>query len=303
MSNKPLTLADPRSLLDSAPLLLIGLLAADSLHFVFAKLLLAYLPPTTSAMYVLGIATIEVAVFAWWWDKIQFNLFRRHIWYFLAIGFLVASSTALNYTAVAFVDPGTASLLAKSAILFGVGLGLIWLQEHLNLRQISGTVVAVIGVGIITFQPGDYFRFGSILILISTFVYALHAALVKRQSAEIRLVEFFLFRLASTTGFLLLFVLSRQELRWPTWPAWLLLLLAGTVDVTISRGLYYLALRRLDLSLHSIVLTLSPVVAIIWSLFLFEVTPTFAQMMGGVAVLVGVFIVLLGRTRLAAQPK
>ena len=63
--------------------------------------------------------------------------------------------------------------------------------------------------------------------------------------AEMGLAEFFVFRLAATTGFLLLFTISRGELVWPGWQAGLLLLLAGTVDVTISRGLYYLALRRL----------------------------------------------------------
>ena len=301
MSNKPLTLPQRSALIDNAPLVMTFLLVLDSLHFIFARLLLPHLPPATSAMYVLGIATLQVALFWSFWDKIQFGLFRRHLWYFLTIGFLVATSTALNFTAVAFIDPGTASLLAKTSIVFALGFGLFWLRERLSPVQSAGAVVAIIGVSIISFQPGDYLRLGSLLVIISTLMYALHAALVKRQREEIRLAEFFLFRLAATTGFLFLFALGQGQLAWPSGQAWLILLLAGTFDVVISRGLYYLALRRLDLSLHAIVLTLSPVIAIMWTLLLFGVRPTLQQIIGGVAVLLGVLVVSLNSARPARR--
>jgi len=74
--------------------------------------------------------------------------------------------------------------------------------------------------------------------------------------------------------------------------------LAGTVDVTISRGLYYLALRRLKLSLLSLVLTLSPVVTMGWTLLLFGITPAPQQLVGGAAVIVGILMVTLGRLQL-----
>lgn len=285
-------------LLANAPLVVLFLLAIDSLHFVFAKLLLPYLPPATAGMYVLAVATVEVSIFLLIWDKIRFDLLRRHIWYFLGIGFLVAFSTTLNYTAVEFIDPGTASLLAKTSILFNLAFSLIWLQERLTFVQSLGALVALGGVVTITFQPGDYWRIGSLLILLSAFSYALHAALVKRQSEEIRLAEFFLFRLACTTLFLFLFSLGQQQLVWPGGRAWLLLLLVGTIDITISRGLFYLTLRRLELSFHTIVLMLSPVVAIVWSVFLFDLRPTLQQLLGGLAVLVGVVIVTVSKARL-----
>jgi len=285
-------------LLDNAPLVVLCLLAIDSLHFVFARLLLPYLPPATGGMYVLGVATVEVALFLAIWDKIQFSLLRRHLPYFLSIGFLVATSTTLNYTAVGYIDPGTASLLAKASILFSLAFGLFWLRERLTPVQAGGALLAMSGIAIITFQPGDYWRIGSLLMLIATLSYALHAALVKRQSEAIRLGEFFLFRLVCTTGFLFLFALGQGQLVWPSGRAWLILLLAGTVDITISRGLYYVALRRMDLSYHTIVLMLSPVVAIIWTIFLFDVWPTFQQMTGGLAVLAGVVVVTMNKAKM-----
>jgi drug/metabolite transporter (DMT)-like permease len=295
--NKPLALAAQSRLVNNAPLVVTCLLIVDSLHFIFARLLLPYLPPTTSAMYVLGVATVEVAVFMAVWDRIDFTAFRRHAWFFVGIGFLVAASTVLNYGAVAFIDPGTASLLSKMSILFSLGFGLIWLRERFTSFQSLGAVIALIGTFAIAFQPGEFIWVGTLMVVASTFMYALHAALVKRHGHSISLADFFLFRLACTTAFLLLFTVSRGELVVPGWQVWLILLLAGSVDVTISRTLYYLTLRRLNLSLHAIILTLSPAVSILWTILLFGIAPTLPQFLGGMAVLAGVLMVSLSQAR------
>ena len=99
-----------------------------------------------------------------------------------------------------------------------------------------------------------------------------------------------------TTAFLLLFVVGRQALVWPGASAWWVLMVVGTIDVVVSRTLYYVLLRRLSVSLLSIVLTLSPVAAIGWSLLLFSAWPTPRELLGGVAVLIGVGIVTIARS-------
>jgi drug/metabolite transporter (DMT)-like permease len=279
----------------SAHLLVVPLLIVDSLHFVFARLLLSHISPGVSAMYVLAIATLEVGMFALIRGRLHVKTMRTHLWFFLAIGLLVATSTNINFEAVAFIDPGTASLLAETYILFGVGFGLIWLHDKLSPTQMGGALVAVAGIFIIAFQPGDYTRLGSLLVLCAAFMYALHAAIAKRYGGDIEFLDFFFFRLLFTTGFLLFFALGRRALTWPSASAWPLLVIVGTVDVVISRTLYYVALRRLKMSIHSIVLALSPVAAICWSLLLFDTFPTPQQLLGGAAVILGVLLVTFGR--------
>ncbi len=285
--------ATPSRLIDNASLIVIGLLLVDSLHFVFARLFLPHLPPMTSALFVLGIGTVEVAIFAAIQGQLNVAPFKKKPWFFLSIGFLVAVSTVLNYTSVAYVDPGTAAMLGKSSVIFSLGFGLFWLHDHFAPMQFVGAGLAVIGVFVITFQPGDYLRLGSLMIVASAFMYALHAAIVKRYGGDFSLVEFFLFRLVSTTAFLFIFAAAGNKLVLPTGSVWFLLILTGTVDVVISRGLYYLALRKLKLTMHAIVMTVSPVVAIGWSLFLFGTTPNLQQFIGGLAVLAGVFLVTI----------
>jgi len=283
-------------LADNSSLLIAILLIIDSLHFVFARLLLPHISPGVSAMYVLAIGTVEVGLYGLIQRQLHLDSFRKNLGFFLGIGFLVAASTNMNYEAVAFIDPGTAAVLSRTATLFGIGFGLFWLRDRLTLAQLGGTLLAVVGVFIITFQPGDYLRLGSLLILGSSLMYALHTAVAKRYGEEIPFLDFFFFRLLCTTGFLLLFSLGRQALVWPSATTWPLLILIGTVDIVLSRALYYLALRRLTMSVHSIVLTLSPVTAVAWSLLFFDVVPTPQQLLGGTAVILGVLIVTIKKS-------
>ena len=281
----------------NAPVLIAILLMVDSLHFVFARLLVPYLPGGTAAFYVLAVATVEVGLFLTVRRTVRFDVLRNNLRFFLAIGLLVATSTTFNYVAVAYIDPGTASLLAQTSTLFALAFSLIWLREHLNRLEVVGAIIAVLGVFIINFQAGDYWRLGSLLVLGSSFMYALHAAVVKRHGGELEFRNFFLWRIACTTGFLLLFTAARGQLVWPSRQAWIILIMAGTVDVVISRVLYYLALRRLRMSFHTIILTLSPVITVLWSIALFGELPTLQGLLGGAAVIGGVAIITVGRSR------
>jgi drug/metabolite transporter (DMT)-like permease len=293
----------PRSRSSTAPPLIAALLAVDSLHFVFARLLAGYLPSAVAAFYVLAIAAVEVGLAMGARRLIRPAVFRRHALFFLAIGLLVAFSTTFNYLAVNYIDPGTASLLAQTSVLFALALSLAWLGERLAGRQALGALLAVAGAFAISFQPGDFLRLGSLLVLSSAFLYALHAAIVKRHGGEIDFANFFFFRVASTAGFMVLFTLGRGALVWPAGRAWPLLILVASVDVILSRVLYYLALRRLPMSFHTILLTLSPVITILWSLLLFRQQPTLQSLLGGLAVVAGVAIVTAGaRGRQEAQP-
>jgi len=287
--------AQPHNLLDrflgNQPLVLAILLLVDSLHLVFARLLTPYLPPVTAALYVLGVAFVEIAVVMGWRGMIRWSVFHRHRLFFLTIGFLVALATTLSYTAVHYIDPGTASLISKTYTLFALALSVFWLRERFHWRAWLGAGIAVAGTFVISFQPSDLLQLGTLFVLGSNFAYALHAAVTKRYGDEIEFANFFLFRVGSTALFLFIFMAGQAEWAWPGWQAWGILLIAGTVDVVISRILYYLALRRLQMSLHSIILTITPVVTILWTWLLFDTLPTLQSAVGGAGVILGVLIV------------
>lgn len=273
------------------------LLVVDSLHFVFARALVPHLPPEMSSFLVLAVAAVQVGLFQAARGRVRVGVLWAHWRFFAAIGILVAASTVINYAAVAFIDPGTASLLGKTSVLFSLLLGIYWLRERLHPPEVVGALLALSGAFIIGFQPGDYLRLGSLLVLISTFLYALHTAIVKRYGEEITFGDFFLFRIGSIAFFLFLFAAARGQLVWPSPVAWALVIVAGTVDVVISRSLFYLSLRRMPMSIHTVILTLSPVVTILWALVLFGDKPTATSLIGGALVILGVFVVTRRRRR------
>ena len=186
-------MTDPR-------VLVAGLLLVDSLYYIFARLLLPLLPPAAGAMYMMVLGAVQIAVLMR--GRLDWAVVWRHRWLFLAIGLLVGVNTNMGFVAVRYVDPGTASLLSRTSILFGVGLGVAWLGERLARLEVIGAAIAVLGVLLISFQPGDYLRWGSIIVVSSTALYALHSALVKRFGGEIPFGEFMFFRVASVAAVL-----------------------------------------------------------------------------------------------------
>lgn len=271
---------------------LIVLLMVDSLHFVFGRLFAPLLSPFASSFYVLLIATAEIAVYLALFRKIDLQVLRDHLKFFLTIGFLVAAATVLSYTAVTYIDAGTASLLARFSAVITLALSYFWLHEKLSRNEWIGGAISILGAFIISFQPGDVFRVGSLILLGGITAYSLHIAVVKRYGDDIEFGNFFLYRVGMTALFLALFLGVSGEATLPTsLNVWLLLAVAATVDVVISRILYYWVLRQMTLGAHTILLTISPFVTVIWSLILFREIPTIQALVGGVIVTAGVVLV------------
>jgi drug/metabolite transporter (DMT)-like permease len=274
-------------------LLIAALLLVDSLYYIFARAMLPLLPPAAGGMYMMVVGAVQIALILR--GRLDWRVLRRHGWLFLAIGLLVGVNTNMGFVAVQYVDPGTASLLSRTSILFGVGLGVAWLGERLRGLEIVGAVVAVAGVLIISFQPGDYLRWGSLIVVASTALYALHSALVKRFAGDIPFGEFMFFRVSAVAVVLVVLAAGQEAVVWPSPLAWLWIVVAAAVNVVLSRGVYYLALRRMDMSFLTIVLTLTPVVTWVWSILLFGGRPTGIEIAGGIATLAGVLLVSASR--------
>ncbi len=284
-------------LLNNTPLIVIIFILVDSLHFVFARLLLPYLSPTAASFLYMTVATIEIGLYTAVRRQIDWRVLRDNLKFFLIIGFLIGSASAGSFVAILYIDPGAASLVARSNVIFGLGLGYVWLKERLGRGEWAGAAIAVIGVIIITFQPGGEsgrLWLGALLVLLSTFTYALHAAIVKKQGNEIDFINFFLFRMMASVFFLFIFTVALGELTWPKGTQiWWILLLTGTVNVIVSRSLYYIVLRRFKLSMLIIFLTLSPAVTVAWSYILFGDLPSLQSAIGGTIVIGGIFLVAL----------
>ena len=215
--------------------LMVSLLMIDSMHFVFARLLFPHIEPGLGAFYVISFAALEVGLLGLVLGRLRLAPLLRLWPAFVAIGLCVAASTNLNYAAMEFIDPGVAAMVSRMAVLFSLGLGMLWLGERFNLVQGAGALLALIGLAVISFQPGDYFGLGTLMVLASTFLYALHTALTKRYTGEVDLISFFFCRLLLTAAILALATGVRGSFALPGAQALPFIILVATVDIVISR--------------------------------------------------------------------
>lgn len=271
--------------------LLGAVLLFDSMHYIWAVWLVPYVSAEIAAPFVMGIAAIQIGIYGLMTRRLSWEPLRQHIWFFATIGLLIGVSTYMGYWAVHIIDAGTASLLNKAGVVFSVALGLIWLKERFTTMQLVGSMIAILGAFVIAYQSEARLQWGMLIILLGTLFYAAHFAVVKRYGSEMDFVNFLFYRMLLTSLILLLILGVRGTLGWPSPMGWLIVILTATFDVTISRAFYYFALRRLDMSLLSVITTLGPVLTIVWALLFFNTLPTERQLIGGAAVLIGVLIV------------
>ena len=266
------------------------MLITDSMYFVFARLLQPFLPPEQATLYSMTTGMLLVAGFAAYKKRLRFRILFENLGFFLLIGFLIAFASNMSYTAMHYIDPGTASILSQTTIVFGLVWGLVWLREKLTSRQIIGAVIAIAGVAVITFQKGDYLRLGSLIVVLSSLSYSFHSAVVKKYGGKFDFLEFYAFRMICNCLCLLVWAVFTTDFVVPPAGALPYLLLVAAVDICISRPLYYAVLHRYSISILSILLTISPILTVVWSLVLFHTVPTWMQLAGGVAVLSGVAV-------------
>ena len=272
-----------------------ALVLTDSLHYIFARWLTATFVPILSVALMMTIAAIEVGLFGLLSKNLRLRIGRRQIGILFVIACLIAFSSYASFLSVSYIDPGTAALLGKSGIVFSLGLSLLWLKERLGRGQVLGALLAIAGTFTIVAHPAEFVRLGSILVLLTALSYSFHAAITKRYLGDLNFLDFFFYRLLFTSTILLSFTFVSGAFRWPTAIEWLMLLLVATLNVSLGRGVYYLTLRRINMSIHATLLTLSPVVTIGWALLMFDVLPGWREILGGAAILGGVVLVVWGR--------
>lgn len=86
---------------------------------------------------------------------------------FAAVGlFFPATVTLLNFAAARRLGPSIASALGTSTALFSAGIAIVWLHERPSLTMLCGTLVIVIGVGLLTLHNEHHGQIAKVWLLL-----------------------------------------------------------------------------------------------------------------------------------------
>lgn len=157
------------SLKDSALALLIVTLWG--FHFAIIRLGASEIPPLTLLSVRFSLALLVFAPFAGRLNAEQFKAVAVYAFFYLVL------HLGTVFVGLKYVGAGLASMIIQAEIPFLIVLSWYFFGERFGLKTGLGLLVALVGVGIILYQPldDDFSYFGASLILCSALFWAVGA--------------------------------------------------------------------------------------------------------------------------------
>lgn len=222
--------------------------------------------------------------------------FKGRIWTFVVLGIV---SSALPYTlfAVGAKELSTAILavLNATAPLFGAVFSAIWLREKVSTTQLMGLFVGAIGVAIVSQvwngHMGQGALIGVLACLVASACYGLAGVFVVLWAKDVP-------SLTLATAGQLFGGIALAPLAAATWPrdalpswSWPMIAVFGVLCSATPYVLYMWLIGKVGATRSLTVTYLIPVFGCVWGLVLLHEPLTLVQVLGGLVILVGTYLV------------
>ena len=277
--------------------------------FVATKIALQYASPSTIVWlrFAMGVIILGLAVGL---NK-QFSLPQGKDWgYFAILGFLgITFHQWLQSTGLLTAQATTTGWIIASTPIYMALLGIVILREQLIWYQVAGILLAALGVLLVVTKgdlaaitAGKFGTLGDFLIVISTLNWAVFSALsrsgLKKHSSTLMMFYVMSFGWLFTS---ILFFSSSGIKQIPSipWNGWIAITFLGVFCSGIAYIFWYDALKVLPVAQTGAFLYFEPIVTVIVAALVLRETILLATLLGGITILVGVWLV--NRPRPSAQ--
>jgi drug/metabolite transporter (DMT)-like permease len=269
--------------------------------FIATKVALKDVSPVTIVWlrFAIGVVLLGVAVI---WRR-QFALPARQEWgYFALLGFLgITFHQWLQSNGLITAQASTTAWIVSTTPVFMALLGWLLLRERLGWLKIGGIALAAFGVLLVvtngklgTVLQGKFGTVGDFLILISAPNWAVFSVLSRRglKTHPATRMMFFVMSLGWLFTTLLFFSgpgfseISRLSLN-----GWLAILFLGLFCSGLAYIAWYDALQALSAAQTGVFLYLEPLVAVLVAALILTEPITWASLLGGAVILLGVWLV------------
>jgi len=205
----------------------------------------------------------------------------------VALGVMLAVHWLSFFLAIKLTTVAVALAVVYLGPLLAAGLSGPLLGERVGSKARVGLLLAIVGTGLVI-RPGAGATLGGVLLALVSAV-LLAALMIVGKPAARALGGLALATWELVVAALLLSPWTVQTVRQSTdfWPQFILL---GALFTGVAGAVYWSAMRRLPVSVVSVIMYLEPASAVIWAALFLEETPTPATWLGvGLVVAGGVF--------------
>ena len=195
-----------------------------------------------------------------------------------------ALASFLFITALQYTTPANAAIMAQVEVLYSALLCAWWLGEHISLAQGLGSLLIVMGTGLIMAQDLSTPRWkGDLIILLTPWMFQVSHIYAKRLPKDLDSITIAGGRaLYGSLALLPLTLISlRKGFLWSAdAPSLGILAVQGIILNCINLVLWYSAIRRMDLSKATAIMLSYPALTLIFSWAMGHETIGIAQLAG-----------------------
>jgi len=274
--------------------LLVGVV---SVSFAAIFIRLADAPPLVIAAYRLTIASLILIPFAGKKTALSLRkLSGRDGLLLLSASFFLALHFALWITSLSYTSIASSVILVTCHPAFVAVISYFLWHEVLNRLTIGGMVIAFAGMVLINYGGltfGPQAILGDVLALIAGFAMGGYLIIGGQLKSRIEILPYLaliytgaaVILLMATAGF-------GYSFTGYSGTTYLMMVLLAVVPQLIGHSSFNLAVRMIPVTLVSVAILGEPVGATLLGYFILDEVPTAKELIGGVLILAGIFIVL-----------
>jgi drug/metabolite transporter (DMT)-like permease len=201
----------------------------------------------------------------------------------------------LFWAGIQKIDPSLGAFLNRTEVMVAILLGIIFLKERFNRIETLGAVLSIGGIIIMRLSLRVEYTTGFWLVLAGSFFFGATEFFSKLTVKHVPpIIAVYLRNLIMSIVYWIIMFgggFSMEGLG-KVWPGVVALAVFGPI---LSRMIYMMALKRLELSKVAVISQTQPVYVIILAFSVLGQLPTFREIIGGLFLLGGCLIMVLGR--------
>lgn len=199
--------------------------------------------------------------------------------------------TALNFGET-LISAGISGILVSTTPIFFSALAYIFLKEHFSKWNWLSSLVAFIGISIISISKDDYTTInvlGVLIILLASFSESLYFTFQKKYIEKYGFIAFTLYTIMASSPFMLIFIPEIiNDIHGATFTSIVSVLYLAIFPTIIPYVLLAYIVKSVGVSDATMSLYLTPIVSLLLSYLFLDELPTTLAIIGGIITLLGV---------------